>query len=89
MSSRALQAEKTDTVKKKKKKRRKQLLTDEHESGEDGGNTSPRKDEKPKLNDVIDNKEYVYFYLQLLHTFEVKQNIFQSCNCYHILKIYL
>ena len=57
MSSRALQADRTEAVKKKKKKRKKQVNNEERESGDENGNASARKEEKPKLSDIIDNKE--------------------------------
>ena len=57
MSNQILQAEKTESVKKKKKKRKKHIKHEEQESGEEWGNASEKKDDKPRIEDLIANKE--------------------------------
>lgn len=64
LSSRTLQTEKVETVskKKKKKRRKKQALSSEdQDSTDERDNVTIRRDEKPKLNDFLNNKEYVSY----------------------------
>ena len=57
MSGQTLQTEKTESVKRKKKKRKKHISSEERESGDEWGSLSEKKEEKPKIEDLINNKE--------------------------------
>ena len=57
LSSRDIQAEKEESVKKKKKKRKKRVRNESRESVEDWGSVSEKKDDKPRIEDLISNRE--------------------------------
>ena len=57
LSSRDLQAEKEEPLKKKKKKRKKRVRSESRESVEDWGSVSEKKDDRPRIEDLINNRE--------------------------------